>query len=62
VENKMMHHAFEKDLSEESTYFDGSLMRATVTFEDFVVSCADCTNATVQWFDHDLDLTFRRYM
>ena len=36
--------------------FDGSLVRAALSQTDFVISCADCSNPTVQWYDHDFNL------
>ena len=36
--------------------YNGTFIRAVVTLSDFIVSCGDCTNSTVDFYDHDLDL------
>jgi len=57
-ENKMTAEKLVKKLDYEADRYDskGGLVRATVTTNDFIISCADCTSPTVRWFDHDLDL------
>ena len=43
-------------LKDTEQKYNGTLIRAVVTLSDFIVSCGDCTNPTVDFYDHDLDL------
>ena len=53
--NIMMFQSAEKSIK-EGFELDGNLVRAMLSQTDFVVSCADCTKPSVQWYDHKLNL------
>ena len=53
--NVMMLLSVEKSIN-EGYELDGNLVRSMLSQTDFVVSCADCTKPSVQWYDHKLNL------
>ena len=61
-DNKITQSVIENELYDLSEQYDGNNTRAEVTIADFVVSCSDCRNPSVKWYDHDLNLVHTEEM